>query len=473
MRGTRSTPEYRRTLSAYIHRNREQGSISVLTVIGLGAIVGAFFYAATIGNRIGTTMRLRTAADAAALGAAAAKARTMNYAAFTVMAQTILYPLSRVSHYVSGTQIANSAAAVCAAGEAFLGQPAGWGQGCVTHVLNTSIGSRREDLIIQNVLNSLNTLNQGIDTIAPVWAASVAYQTATHSAYQSGAFAIDMVQLFPTPDGSTSCSTLGLVMADPTTAGNGKGKSKKDDCEEQAAAFELAYDAMSGDETYGSLDTWDWMLATASPPSSFKCANAPSGAKKFCDLFANNNNLATVKSNQASNLAKSLGVSTGTVNGYINKRDSYQAQITAGVPANTPPASELTNSKVSSGCAALGQVPKLGTSWQSYQRSVVMTMQSKSSDRYFVANMESLRQKTTTKQVPTGSALGIGCAQHYSLDAAGSETLATMNWRARLVPCAFSVAANVDQVKNCGGNTSIGLKFQSELALGIASEWKF
>lgn len=430
-------------------------------------------YVAAVGNRINTTMRLRTAADAAALGAATAKARTMNYAAFTVMAQTILYPLSRVSHYVSGTQLANYAAAVCAAGEPFLGAASGWGQGCITHVLNTSTGSRREDLVIQNVLSSLSTLNQGLDTIAPVWGSSIAYQTATHAAYQSGAFAIDMVQIFPAPDGTSTCSTLGIVMADPANASNGKGKSRKDDCQTQAAAFELAYDAMSGDETYGPIDTWSWMLATTSPPSTFTCSSAPSGSKKLCDLFANYNNLATVKSNQASSLAKTMNVSTGTVNNFISTRDSYQAKINASVPGTTPSASDLTNSKVSSGCSAMGQVPQLGSSWQSYQRSVAMTMQAKSSDRYFIANLESLRKPTTAKQVPTGSALGISCAQHYSLDAAGSESLATMNWRARLVPCEFTVAANVDQVKNCGGNTTIGLKFQSELALGIASDWKF
>ena len=68
----------------------------------------------------------------------------------------------------------------------------------------------------------------------------------------------------------------------------------------------------------------------------------------------------------------------------------------------------------------------------------------------------------------------MACVEHYSTAAADSESLVNMDWQARMIPCAFSNAANVSLVLSCGGQTGpIGLQFQSELALGIQSEWRY
>src|SRR5437762_2136595 len=87
--------------------SRESGSITTLTLLAVAVVVGAFFYVAAVGGRINTTMRVRTAADSAALAAATVKARTLNYESFVLTAQSVLYPLSQVSHYISSAQVAN------------------------------------------------------------------------------------------------------------------------------------------------------------------------------------------------------------------------------------------------------------------------------------------------------------------------------------------------------------------------------
>lgn len=464
-------------------RNPEAGFITALTLIGLGAIIGAFIYVAVIGNQINTKLRLRSSADAAALAGATVKARTLNYTSFSILALTILYPLSQVSHYIAGSEVANYSgnqiqanygAAVCA-GHLLMGGSQAIADACLQYMITTNIGSAREDAVIQAAINGLNTINSGLNTTGSSWSASVATQTALNPAYQSGSFPIDTVQIFPTPDGTSACSNLGATLTDATSGKTAHGKSAKDACNAQAA-YQLAYDAMSLDDNYGPIDTWDWMQATTNPPTSFSCSNVPAASKQLCSLFASNPSLFTAKDtgNTAQNLAKQLNVTTGLVKTFLATRDSYQSQLTSAKANNPPSITDLTSNKVNTGCNALGQVPILITNWHDYSRTVAMTMQSKTSDRYFIANLESLRKKSTASQIPTGTALGISCAEHYSLDAAGTESLGSLNWRARLVPCAFNVQANVNQVLNCGGsNSAIGLKFQSELALGIASDWKF
>ena len=74
--------------------NRESGSIVVLVILAIGMIVGAFLYVAVVGGRVNETLRIPTAADAAALAAATTKARSLNYASFLMMAETVLLPLS-------------------------------------------------------------------------------------------------------------------------------------------------------------------------------------------------------------------------------------------------------------------------------------------------------------------------------------------------------------------------------------------
>jgi hypothetical protein len=431
-------------------------------MLAVAAVLGAFLYVAAVGGRIGTTMRVRSAADAAALAAATVKARSLNYESFVLLAQSILFPLSQVAHYISSAQLANEPDTVCAATLLIKGMET-LGEACIQHVLSTAVDSRREDHRISDFLSSLSTIGNGLDAIGPLWAESVATQTATHAAYQSGRFAIDLVQVFPTPSAAAGCSTLGVVLTDPSTP---NGVRARKACEAQAA-WELAYVAMSMDLNNGPIDAWDWELATL----GVTCASIPAGAKPLCDLLKNYPALGNMKS-PSSDLKKIY--STATLQAFIKARDSYQARLAAGVPPGGPSAADLSNPQKSSSCAALNQIPQLSPSWQQYTRSVAMTMQSHPSDRYFFGALEALRRPPPTRSAPLGGPLGIACAEHYSLAAPGSESLFSMDFRARLIPCAFAVQANVDQILSCGGQSGpIGEQFQRELALGIQSEWRY
>ncbi len=476
-------PRTHRKCLARASKNKETGSISALTLIGVGAIFGAFLYVAVIGNQINTKHHLRSSADAAALAGATVKSRMLNYTSFSILALTVLYPLSQVSHYIAGSEVANYSgnqiqanygAAVCA-GMMLQGSSQAIADACLQYMITTNIGSTREDAVIQAAINGLNTINSGLNTTGSTWAASVATQTALNAAYQTAGVPADLVQIFPTPDGTPTCSNLGTTMTDATSGKTGHGKSAKDACNAQAA-YQLAYDAMSMDDTYGPIDTWDWMLANTNPPTSFSCSNVPAASKQLCSMFASNPTLFSAKDtgNTATNLAKQMNTTTAAIKNFLNTRDSYQTQLVNAKANNPPSITDLTSNKANTGCAAMGQVPILVTSWRDSSRTVAMTMQSKPSDGKYIARLESLRKKATATRIPSGTALGIGCAAHYSMDPAGTESLGSLNWRARLVPCDFNVQANVDQVVNCGGkNSQIGLQFQSDLALGIARDWTF
>src|SRR5438105_808088 len=87
-----------------IKRNPQRGSILILTLLAMGMLAGAFLYIAVIGSRSAETTRARTAADAAAMAAATVKARTLNYEAFILLADTVLLPLGQLSQNIVHAQ---------------------------------------------------------------------------------------------------------------------------------------------------------------------------------------------------------------------------------------------------------------------------------------------------------------------------------------------------------------------------------
>lgn len=462
MRKRQCIQKGRRTPRAHSRASQESGSIAVMTLLAVAAVLGAFLYVAVIGNRVTTAVRVRTAADAAAMAAATVKARTLNYESFVLMAQSVLYPLAQVAHYITSTQVANQQGTICAA-MLLTKDMTTLGDACLQHVLNTTINSQREDHNIQGFLSALAQIGQNLDTIGPLWAESVAVQTATHPAYQSGSFPIDLVQIFPTPNGRASCSSLGIVITSPTTAHGVKARKA---CE-ALQAWELAYVAMSMDLTNAPIDAWDWKLAT----QGTSCSGVPAAAKSLCNLLASYPELYKMKS-PTQQIKQAFSVSD--LQKFIKARDSYNASINAGLPSNLPSVNDLSNPQKSSACASYSQIPDLADDWKTHTRSIAMTMQSRSSDRYFLAYLESMRKSRPARQAPTGGPLGMACAEHYSTAAADSESLVNMDWQARMIPCAFSNAANVSLVLSCGGQAGpIGLQFQSELALGIQSEWRY
>lgn len=455
-------PVARSTQARPARASKEAGSIAVLTLIAMAALLAAFLYVGVIGNRVTTTVRVRTAADAAALAASTVKARTLNYESFVLMAQSVLYPLAQVAHYITSVQVANQDGTVCAAMLLVKGMET-LGDACLAHVLETNTNSQTEDHNIQAFLSSLAQVGGNLDTVGPLWAESVAVQTATHPSYQSGSFPIDLVQIFPTPNGTASCSSLGITITSPASPHGVKARKA---CE-ALQAWELAYVAMSMDVTNAPIDAWAWELAT----TATACSGVPSGAKPLCNLLAAYPDLYKMKS-PTQQTKQAFSVSD--LQKFIKARDSYNASINAAIPANLPSSNDLSNPQKSSACATYNQIPDLADDWKTHTRSVAMTMQSRTSDRYFIAYLESMRRSKTAQTVPTGGPLGMACAEHYSVAAVGSEGLTSMDWRARLIPCAFATAANANLVLSCGGQTGpIGLQFQKELALGIQNDWRY
>ena len=437
--------------------DRQSGSITALTLIGLGAILGAFLYVAVVGGRAADTIRVRTSADAAALAAATIKARSLNYTSFLLEAETILLPLLDVAQNIATVQSQNSDYAVCAMIALANNNQIGiTPQACLNHVLATAPNAYRENLVISDLINALSQTAAGLNTIGPLWAESVAVQTAESSAYTSGNRPIDRVGIFPALTSDPMCAGLGLTQVSATTP---SAPGHKGACDTENA-WELAYVAMSNDLTLAGIDSWAWNALQGDT----SCAQVPQPAKSLCDM-----------ANQYPDLLKAGGptgelqkvFTNAQLNNYFQLRKSFLKQV------GTIPSSQLAGKGPNKSCSSPVQVPALGPDWSSYITSIAMTMSSQSSDSVFVPRLESLR-RGAKGTLPTGSPLGIACAQHYSTDPSGSPGLWSMTWRARLVPCNFTNPDKVRLVTSCGGQTGIiGERFQKELALGIAADWRW
>lgn len=435
----------------------ESGSITTFTMIGAGAVLGAFLYVAVVGGRAAETIRVRTSADAAALAAATIKARTLNYSSFILEAETVLLPLLDVAQNIASVQSGNLDYAICAMIIlANNNQIAITPQACLDHLLATAPNAYRESMVISDILTALSTTAAGLNTIGPLWAESVAVQTAQSPSYARGGRTVDQVAVFPALTTDPSCAGLGLTLG---TASAPSGKGHKSACDDEDA-WKLGYVAMSNDLTLAGIDAWAWEEAQGVTG----CEQIPQPAKSLCQLAANYPDL--FKAN-GPNAALRQAFNAGQLNNYFNLRDSFKAKVAA------IPKSQLTGTGPNKQCSYPLQVPALGADWPAHVSSIAMTMTSQPSDGFFVGRLESLR-RGAKGTLPTGSPLGMACAEHYSTDTSGTPSLWGMTWRARLVPCNFKNPDRVRLVTSCGGQTGIiGERFQKELALGIAGDWRW
>ena len=164
---------------------------------------------------------MRTAADATALAAATIKARTLNYSSFILEAETVLLPLLDVAQNIASVQNGNLDYAVCAMISLANNKQIGiTPQACLDHLLATAPNAYRESQVLKDILNALSTTANGLNTIGPLWAESVAVQTAQSAAYARGGRMVDRVAVFPALTADPSCTGLGVCATAPTTCTN-------------------------------------------------------------------------------------------------------------------------------------------------------------------------------------------------------------------------------------------------------------
>lgn len=125
-------------------------------------------------------------------------------------------------------------------------------------------------------------------------------------------------------------------------------------------------------------------------------------------------------------------------------------------------------------CDKKNQVPQLKRDWKKQSYSHGMALVLHPSDEERLRHLESLRD-TQRPQLPIQRPLlGMGCAEHYSEDHRGEESLWHMDWRARLVPCRYEDPQRVAKVTRCAGAQALfRLAFENERRLNITKDWKF
>lgn len=437
---------------------RQSGSIVILTLLAFSAIVGAFLYVSVVGGRSIETLRIRTAADATALAAATVKARTLNYASFVLVAESVILPLADVAQNIATVQDDNYAYAACA-GMVLVKNLEGSTQACIDHVLSTAPHSQAEYKVLTDLLAALGSTAEHFDSLGTLWAESVAVQTAQSDAYKSRQRSVDRAAIFPAITTDPSCAKLGISAVSPSTP---TGPNNKKACDDQNS-WELAYVAMSNDDTLASTDGWHWQLATGEK----KCAKVAQPAKAVCDLFDKYPELITAKNSGSAGNALKRAFSEKELNDYFKLRDAYLKQV------QTIPAAYTSGPGPLKSCNKTNKVPQLSADWATRTRTIALTMTSNSSDSLFLSRLESMRRGPQSS-IPQGSPLGIACAEHYPTDTAKTLSLWSTTWRARLVPCKFTDPSHVRLVTGCGGQSGVlGVQFQRELGYGLAKEWQY
>jgi len=438
---------------------RQSGSIVILTLLAVSAIVGAFLYVAVVGGRSIETLRIRTAADAAALAAATVKARTLNYASFVLLAESVILPLADVAQNIATVQSRNNSAATCAGMLLVKGLESS-SQPCLDHVLSTAPHSQTEYKFLTDLLAALGSTTEGFDSLGTLWAEDVAVQTALNDAYKSRQRTVDRAAIFPAITTDPNCAKIGISAVSASTP---TGPDNKKACDDQNS-WELAYVAMSIDDTTASTDGWSWQVATGES----RCAKVAQPAKAVCDLLDKYPELITAKNVGSAGSSLKKAFTTQQLNSFFNQRDSFQQQITAKIPAAYTSAPGPLQA-----CNKTNKVPQLSADWATRTRTIALTMTSNPSDSLFLARLESMRRGPQST-IPQGSPLGIACAEHYPTDTSKTLSLWSATWRARLVPCKFTDPNNVRLVTGCGGQTGVlGEQFQRELGYGLAKEWQY
>lgn len=126
-------------------------------------------------------------------------------------------------------------------------------------------------------------------------------------------------------------------------------------------------------------------------------------------------------------------------------------------------------------CTAENKVPHLKVDWKKYSTSHGMALVAKPSDRERLQHLSGFGNTQVPATLRSGLLLGMGCAEHYSAEHRGQESLWHMDWRARLIPCEYERRERVERVTRCAGLAGLpfSLQFQNERLLGIAKDWKF
>jgi hypothetical protein len=441
---------------------RQRGSILVMTLLGIGVLLGAFLYVAVIGSRAAEKVRVQTAADATALGAATIKARTLNYAAFLFMSESVLLPLGQVSWYITSAQINPQSPmplpAVCAL--LFVIGFEGDAANCIGHIVGTIVTSKLKARDVGEWLSVLEETAGSLDEIGPVWAELVAAQTGTAAAYKSGAAPVDVAASFPIPS-SGSCSGLGFEMVDNMDPIEPEGQSA---CKVDIK-WEMVYAAMAVDLILTPLDVVAWM---ATDPDA-ACAWLPAPLSAMCPVLSQFKGLL--------HFTDALAIASGEPipMEFVAKKKAYEALISTHILVSN--GIEDTFNFLMSGsipCHFENQVPALASSWKQHQRSVGLAMISKPSEKRMLARLGALRggSRGGAPSGDAGGLLGIACAEHYSQGHIGEESLWHMDWRARLVPCQLKDGGGDRQlVERCGGSGNpLAERFTWQLGLGVGQD---
>lgn len=264
--------------------DRQKGSISVITLLGFGALVGAFLYVAVIGGRTAETMRARNAADATAMASATIKAKVLNYEGFIVLAESVLLPLGEISAHIKGAQIASS---VLCWGAAIATLSLSVAKVCLKydlkHVPSTWRAQGDVDDRVQGWLVGLQETGMLLGEYGPLWAEFVASRVGMNGEYRgTGGRGVSVVASYPIPRWPKisrppaepgRCNDLGLRWVDsnesiPSPDGD------KDVCHGIAGgALEVAYLLASGNPEWILLDAVGLALTGHMLPLGANCTS--------------------------------------------------------------------------------------------------------------------------------------------------------------------------------------------------------
>lgn len=233
--------------------HKECGSVTVLTLLAVGLLIGTFLYVALIGSRVSETTRARVAADATAMAAATVKAKVINYESYVLLADTVLLPLGHLTATIGEAQAAASVGCLLVS---FL--VPGAFKYCIfkygKHVVKTQRNRSDVDGKVTDWLDGLEALAEQLSRVGPHWAEFAAYRAGTADSYSGpGDRGVTAAASFPMPDLDGECSKLGIEMA-KNNEETRDGDKKRDACHDLAVPLEWTYLLMSFDPLAAAID---------------------------------------------------------------------------------------------------------------------------------------------------------------------------------------------------------------------------
>lgn len=448
-------------------QRKRSGSIAVLTLLAIGVVFGAFLYVAVLGSRVIEKTRVQTAADATAMASATIKARTLNYAAFLFLAESVVLPLGQVAWFITPAQLAANMPGVCGA-LIGIGLEED-GVDCLYHLLGTVVTSQLKARDIGSWLDTMEQTAAALDEIGPLWAELVAMQTGTAASYKaaggkSGATgSVDTAVSYPLPVDAT-CGGLGIQLVDNGEPIEPEGQSA---CRIESQ-WEQVYALMALEALWSPLDLWGWLqMDPGSACGWFTSGGAPAlGA--MCSAITTVPNIITipVAMMYAGDFVTPLGmIARGVLSGHA----FYAAD--AAVQGRSV-SDYLFSGEVA--CHFTHKVPALGSAWKQHQRSIGLAMIGKPSEPLLLSRLSSLKRGERSAPQSSGppGLLGIACAEHYSQGNVGKESLWHMDWRARLVPCQLRSGADRALVEQCSDPADVlAARFTWQMDLGMGTDF--